>query len=95
LESEEFIMTYKLVEKYLVEAHPFCAGLLKEVMKDVNKHVSKAEIKNAHAFKNSAGYEFHGPKEFYVFLGTKVDCLSSAKAEGWSRYLKKIGVKGY
>ena len=72
-------------------SHVFCRELLKDIMVKVKEKVSKKDIKYSWAFKNSCGFEFQGPGDYYVFLGTKVDCLTSAKAEGWSRYLEYLG----
>jgi len=65
-------------------------------MKDVRKNVSKALIKKSWAYKYGDGtVEFHInrceelPKGFYLYR--KDCCLWSAKAEGWSNYLDKIG----
>lgn len=70
--------------------HNFCRCYLDEVMLAVNENVPKDRIEQAYAFKNSCGYEFHGPQGFYLFLGNKVDCLWAAKAEGWDAYLESL-----
>jgi len=74
--------------------HDYCRIWLREIMKEVRKDVPKDKIQMAYAFKNSLGYEFHGPDGYYEYLGSKVDCLYSARAEGWSRYLSTFEGKG-
>lgn len=71
-----------------MSSHDFCRILLSETLKDVKKVTTPEERKAAYAYKNSAGYEFHGPDGFYVFLGNKADCLSSAKANGWDKWME-------
>ena len=66
--------------------HAFCRKLLQEVLKDVRAQVRPAEIKKAWAYKSSfGGFEFHGPDGFYEMA--KGDCLWSAHADGWEKYL--------
>ncbi len=70
--------------------HTFCRLLLKEVMKDVRKHVSKEDIDASWAYKSSTGtFEFHGPNEFYWY--GQADCKWHAKALGWEAYLRENG----
>jgi len=67
--------------------HSYCREYLKDVMKEVRAKLPGWQIRQAYAFKNSCGYEFHGPFGFYRFFGSKCDCLWSARAEGWIAYL--------
>jgi len=70
--------------------HSFCRKLLAEVMKQVKVKVSKVEIESSWAYKNGVrSYEFHGPNNFYVH-GLNADCIWSAKADGWMKYLDSL-----
>jgi hypothetical protein len=51
------------------------------------KATTPEQRRESYAFKNSCGYEFHGPDGFYLFLGGKADCIFSARAEGWFAWL--------
>ena len=70
--------------------HDYCRACLKDIMEQVknNKYIKRRDIKDSYAFKNSCGYEFHGPSGFYYFFGDSTDCLFSTKAEGWMKYLE-------
>jgi len=76
----------------MITEHTYCRLLLKEMMKEVKKHVSKEEIKEAYAWKTSAFIApgFHGPNGFYWH--GQACCLWYAKVQGWTAYLKKIGI---
>ena len=77
----------------MITEHTFCRLLLKEVMKYVRKYVSKEDIKRAYPWKPSSfngTFEFHGPDAFY-WSGQSC-CLWHAKVQGWTSYLKKIGI---
>jgi len=77
-----------------MSGHEFCRILLRETMKTVRKHVSSEEIKKAWAYKTGFGdFEFHGPEDFYAYSLHGADCLWSAKAEGWQKYLESKGVE--
>ena len=71
--------------------HDFCRLLLKDVMKDVRKHVSVKDRKKSWVWETFGSYEFHGPNDFYTVC--KGDCKWSAKADGWIQYLESIGVE--
>ena len=67
--------------------HNFCRALLAKTLKQVRKRVDLSDIKKAWAYKDGfGGFEFHGPNGFYAH-GLNADCLWSAKAEGWAKYL--------
>jgi len=76
--------------------HTFCRILLKDVMVEVCKHVSKKDIKASWTWRSSSlrnTTEFHGPDNF-CWHG-QACCLWHAKVQGWEAYLRKIGVEGY
>lgn len=72
------------------DTHDFCRTWYQSVMQEVRKHISAEDIKDSWAFKLSSvqGYEFHGPNKFYDY-SRKPDCIWSAKAWGWTEYLKR------
>lgn len=78
-----------------MDDHNFCRQVLKEVMKDVRKHVPIEQRRKVHTYKFS-GFgtgEFHGPNNFY-WHGS-VCCRWDARSNGWQAYLRHIDVDGY
>jgi hypothetical protein len=77
----------------MITEHTICRLLLKELMKEVKKNVSKEDIQKSWAWKScyfSKTVEFHGPNDFY--WNGQGCCLWYAKVKGWEAYLKKIGI---
>jgi len=70
---------------------------LKELMKDVRKHATPKQIKDAWAYKTRGvsgwNYEFHGPKDF--FWHGQANSLDDAKVQGWTSWLNSIDAPGY
>jgi hypothetical protein len=64
-------------------------------MKEVRKHIPKDDLKKSWGYKYKGSFhktgEFHGPNEFYWY-GTAC-CKASAEAQGWLKYLQKIGIE--
>ena len=75
------------------QKHQFCRKSLAATMIVVRNSIPKDEAAEAWAWKNSAGYEFHGPRDrqtgraFYRFYGRKVCCKWAAAFQGWTDYL--------
>jgi hypothetical protein len=71
--------------------HLLCIKRLKEVMEEVRLVTASHQRKHCWAWKNTTGYEFHGPDGFHTFMSDErdsmIDCLYAAKAEGWKRWL--------
>jgi len=74
--------------------HSFCRKLLKATLEEVRKHLTPEQIKKAWAHKHCMGkYEFHGPDGFFIGSVSGADCIWSAKAEGWQKWLEQIEEK--
>lgn len=66
-------------------------------MVDVRKHYTKEQIKETWVYDTAGGrkaFEFHGPDGEY-FYNLNADCVSGAKAEGWTQLLASKHVEGY
>ena len=70
--------------------HSICRSLLKDIMKDVRKHVPVEERKKFYSHKSWRGqYEFQGPGG--VYWHGQACCSYYAKYNGWCAYLRYIG----
>lgn len=77
--------------------HTISRLMLAETMREVRKHVSPEDVKEAWCYKYSYGdnrpdkeCEFHGPKGFY--WNARCYNLWECRERGWNAYLTKIGV---
>lgn len=70
--------------------HTFCILLLKDVMKQVRKHTTAKERKDAWTWADHRKhFEFHGPDSHYWY--GSAHCKWDARAQGWMAWLGKMG----
>lgn len=76
----------------------FCRSMYNRIMNDVHKHVDKKLIKEAWVWKDTCAahpsWEFQIPSVKMYWYG-QASCVWDAKVEGWTSYLRKIGVEDY